>query len=146
METDGAAVRNVAEVFKSFHPVSKKMDAMTEQIEQQDWPSIECALCGTKSKDQRAFDAHLESCEPFKLSDGKVYPFDEIRFEMEPLLFGEARLIETDGSSVYRQWWFKSMEDAERNLQVAIHEGQEKFTGWTRAIIDPRLIKKEANE
>ncbi len=35
-------------------------------------------------------------------------PYMSIKYEIEPLLYGEARIIETDGVEIFRQWWFRS--------------------------------------
>jgi len=41
---------------------------------------------------------------------------ENIRCEIEPLLYGDARIIVTDGINVFRQWWYHSMLEANVEL------------------------------
>lgn len=61
--------------------------------------------------------------------------------EIEPLLFGEARMILTDGTNVFRQWWYRSVKLAEENLLPVAHvvAGFEPV-GHFRRLVDPRDI------
>lgn len=104
---------------------------------------IFCALCGHQTTAMTEFHSHLETCPPYQHADGIVYPEGEIDYEVEPLLFGQARIIETDGINVFRQWHYDSFKQAAESFSEWLDA---EFSGspskWQRATIDPRRITK----
>lgn len=73
-----------------------------------------------------------------------VYALGPVRVELDMLPNGEARLIVTDGITIFREWWYKSSREALDDYLQCHREGIDLRVGepggYYRKIIDPRKI------
>lgn len=73
-----------------------------------------------------------------------VYARAPVRYEIDLLANGEARLIVTDGITIFREWWYKTVREAiddyvscyRRKIDLRVGEP----AGYYKKIIDPRKI------